>query len=665
MAIHWQIPFKSLRSGTLYTVNIYDADYTGSTPVVLKGGAQPFTTQEDDNEDLFTPVRTQTGYLRIVDDGKDAGGNAFDWKDIIPETDTSRPVTLTHTESGQTVTDWQGFMQAQDFGNVLYGNPQEREFPVQCPLSVTECTDINYQQKEIKNFAYLLQQVIGSIPEECRPSSIMIQGGTDARLFLMKMIDWQNFATEDGNGNLSARFTMFQCLEDMCRFWGWSARTSGRTLWLIRCAYALTDFLSLSLSELNSLANGTSAGSVVAAPSVKELSGDIFASTYQQEMLMRGVYKAVVTANGNTADPSLVALYPQSVIKQMKAGTDYTESWNGQDGIVIDHTVTYTGDITSFSTDILVGSASGGSFNMMTVNDGKDNAARPVVRIRENYTGSALISFQTVYEHSLCDGYLDIQGSVYKFGNRFDNSDANISAQQHLWLRVGVGKDRNHAVWATPGIGGRATWGSTVTAFQVVIGGSEDVLCRLQLPQAAYGLLFVDILGSEDFNPFPPIIWTDHTFEIADFSVSVQRSTMFLDLTTGFFGRWMERELSDSRTYEATNGNKSRDEWQTDCIFASDNDMIFGYGVLINEDGTPMKGAGTLGIITPPEEILANAVANYWTAAKTKLYMELRHDSVGDITPQDIVRVADVSGYAISIANEWRDDIIRVTTLQW
>ena len=70
MAIHWQIPFKSLRSGTLYTVNIYDADYTDSTPVVLKGGAQPFTTQEDDNDDLFTPVRTQTGYLRIVDDGK-------------------------------------------------------------------------------------------------------------------------------------------------------------------------------------------------------------------------------------------------------------------------------------------------------------------------------------------------------------------------------------------------------------------------------------------------------------------------------------------------------------------------------------------------------------------------------------------------------------------
>ena len=78
MAIHWQIPFRSLRTNTLYTVNIYDASYSGD-PVILKGGEKPFTTQEDDNEDQFAPVRTQSGYIRIVYDGKDAAGNAFNW----------------------------------------------------------------------------------------------------------------------------------------------------------------------------------------------------------------------------------------------------------------------------------------------------------------------------------------------------------------------------------------------------------------------------------------------------------------------------------------------------------------------------------------------------------------------------------------------------------
>jgi hypothetical protein len=76
MAIHWQVKFKSLRAGTDYTVNIYDAAYSGN-PIPLKGGAEPFITQEDDDEDMFLPIRTQSGYIRIVDDGKDANGNSF------------------------------------------------------------------------------------------------------------------------------------------------------------------------------------------------------------------------------------------------------------------------------------------------------------------------------------------------------------------------------------------------------------------------------------------------------------------------------------------------------------------------------------------------------------------------------------------------------------
>lgn len=653
---NYSITFKSLRAGTVYVVNIGGG--TGAA-IPLKGGAEPFVTQEDPSDDLFTPVRTQTGYLRIVDDGMDARGNAFDWHDLIPETDTSRPVTL--TAGGTTV--WRGFMQAQDFGSLIYGNPQEREFPIQCPLSVTECSDVNYEQKHIKNFAYLLQQILLSIPEGGRPTTIMAQGGAVARTFLLKQIDWQNFATEDGNGNMSARFTLYECLEDMCRFWGWTARTSGTTLWLIRGSYATQEFLSLSLAGLALLADGTSAGTIVASPATKTLSGDIFASTYQQEMVMRGIYKATVKADGNAADPSLVELYPQSVVKDMKAGTDYTESWD-----FVKETVTYTGDLTTFSTDILKGDAAGGSFNLMTVNDGKDGTAEPVVRIKQNYDGSALVSFETVYEHSLCDGFVEIRGEIYKYGGRFDNSSAKVSEQQYMWLRVGVGVDRAHAVWATPGFGGRATWSSTQTAFQVIIGNGSDLLARLQLPSAAHGLVFIDLLGSQDFNPFPtpiPIGWTDHTFEIADFSVSMQRSTMYLDLTTGFLGKWTERELSDQRTYEATNSNKNRDEWTADCIFACDNDMTFGYGVLLNEDGTPLKGVGyEISGYTTYEQMLADAVANYWRTAKRKMEMELRYEAVGNVLPQDIVQVAGVTGYAISIGHEWRDDIINVTTLE-
>ena len=122
MAIHWQIPFKSLRSGTDYVVNIYDSDYSGNA-IVLDGGAQPFVTQEDDNDDEFAPIRTQTGYIRIIDHDVAADGvTPFNWKDLVPVSATSRPVTLT---TGDTVV-WRGYMQPQTFSGTLFGNPQQR-----------------------------------------------------------------------------------------------------------------------------------------------------------------------------------------------------------------------------------------------------------------------------------------------------------------------------------------------------------------------------------------------------------------------------------------------------------------------------------------------------------------------------------------------------------
>jgi hypothetical protein len=125
MADNYSIQFKSLRAGTTYTLNIYGG--TGAA-IPLKGGAQPFVTQEDDSEDMFTPVRTQSGYLRMVDNGVGAGSHVLVdgwWKTLVPATDTSRPVTLTGVDNNGNNLGvlWQGFVQAQTFSGELYGNP--------------------------------------------------------------------------------------------------------------------------------------------------------------------------------------------------------------------------------------------------------------------------------------------------------------------------------------------------------------------------------------------------------------------------------------------------------------------------------------------------------------------------------------------------------------
>ena len=75
MAKNYTVQFMSLRTAVVYTVSVGGG--TGAA-IHLKGGAQPFTTQEANDEDMFTPIRTQSGYLRIVDDGRDANGNALE-----------------------------------------------------------------------------------------------------------------------------------------------------------------------------------------------------------------------------------------------------------------------------------------------------------------------------------------------------------------------------------------------------------------------------------------------------------------------------------------------------------------------------------------------------------------------------------------------------------
>ena len=227
MAIHWQVKFKSLRADRLYTVSIYDDAYPGSTPIQLKGAADPFYTQEDDDDNIFTPIRTQSGYIRIIDDG------GIDWRDIIPSTDTARPVTLTHVENNQTVTDWIGFIQAQNFGYTLFEIPVERELPVQCPLTVVSGIDINYTQTTIQNFASLLKTIVDSIPVTSRPTRFFFQGGADAQSWLLKRIDWRNFTSLDDDNNIEAKYSMQECLEKMCQFWGWTVRIKGNILYFV------------------------------------------------------------------------------------------------------------------------------------------------------------------------------------------------------------------------------------------------------------------------------------------------------------------------------------------------------------------------------------------------------------------------------------------------
>lgn len=683
MAIHWQIPFMSLRTSTLYTVNIYDSTYSGQ-PIVLKGGAQPFTTQESDDDDMFIPIRTQTGYMRIVDDGKDANGNTWNWKTLLPMTDTDRPVTLTSVHGGETVVHWHGFMQAQNFGGVLYGNPQEREFPVQCSLTVLEGTDINYQHTEIENFAYLLQRIVNcidvvsggteasdgtiSVDGDIHISNIYVQGSTDAQAWLMKRIDWQNFVSEDGDSALTARFNLYQCLEDMCRFWGWTARTFRNNLYLT-CADDSSEqsWLTLTRADLNTMAGGTSSGTTGGSFSTLDFDvlTDIFASVDQNDYNVRGPNKATVTANGNTGNNEIIKIYPDLFVIEMTNGGTYLASGGGFGNNI--STLRYTTDKTSFDTPLLEGSCRSGyaTFNVMSFKgENFETQSFNVVKIKKSYASGALAfaSLSTKYEHVYSGDVITLSGVVYRNGEKFEDKNSAGIGQKHMYIRIGVGKTRSSATWyVSGGIGGQV-WSGTPADIQVRVGGDSEDLFKISLPEKCSGKIFLELLGSNDISE----VSGERSFDLANLVLTVERNNKYYEVTTGNFASLKTKKLSDSRKYNSSNNNNVRQDWNADCVYASDNDMNFGFGVIANNDDSYMSGFdyGGFGLLTRPERHLASRVTAYWATSKRKLTTELRSDRYTSLSPMNKVTLDGTTLYPIAFGHEWRDDKTKTTFLE-
>ena len=107
----YRIPFQAL-DGTQYMV--YIMEQTDGTLVTLTPSDNPFTTQADISDDIFTPIRYQTGYIRVVD----TDGTLLE--QLIPNNNTEKMVVLkegTWDSSFTTFTDgsvkWQGFLCAE------------------------------------------------------------------------------------------------------------------------------------------------------------------------------------------------------------------------------------------------------------------------------------------------------------------------------------------------------------------------------------------------------------------------------------------------------------------------------------------------------------------------------------------------------------------------
>lgn len=670
MAKKYSITFKSLRAGIVYTLSIYDADYAGSV-IPLKAAGTPFVTDEDDTDDLFTPIRTQTGYLRIVDDGTDLNGNALNWKELLPQTDTSHPVKLSHMEGETEVTDWLGFMQAQNFSGQLYNARQERDLPVQCALSAMQGQYVSTEQTELKNFTYLLKAALESVPAEGRPTHIAVQGGAAAQAWLLKRLDWQNLIGEDDDGQATARYDMYTCMEDMCNYWGLTARTYRHWLILEMADDSEADtWLTMTTDELATMAGGTAAGTTDGEWEVKALSGDKFASMNNDDTRLRGYSKAIVTADTGDDGEDLVEYATDRMVEEMEKKNYGTPI---QDG---DKYVAYTEDTMSFDYAFqTIGAYEGyGSFNMtsITAPRSSDPSKMAVMRIKKSYAAAqpAAISMATAYAHCFFNGTLRITGDVYRLATKYESQDDVVKemgggvGNKTMVCALGIGNTRQTCKW----FNGQG-WQDESCTFTMSVGNTDGSFyvvrqvngvrwsSRTISPSIAgqSGRIFFDIYGSSDVEERDG----QRSFEITNFAISFGRSDWTFDSQ-----HWYTDSRKTTRTYKATNGNANDEEYDVNGVYGSDNRMSYGFGLLINTDNTYVGKLtyGTLSLY--PEQRLANRVAAYWEHSRRQLRMDLRTNAVGEITPRQHLTIDGSEMYPAAISRDWRNDVTTVVAIE-
>lgn len=133
----WYVPFES-RKGTQYYIIIFTDEFYEGNLIQLTGADVPFETNEEDDDDIFLPLRGQTGYIRVVD----STGTLLE--ELMPNTNLSRYVQVCtgSLSSGSLTMVWQGYIASDAFSQPWENGAHELEFPVISPIAALEYSSI-------------------------------------------------------------------------------------------------------------------------------------------------------------------------------------------------------------------------------------------------------------------------------------------------------------------------------------------------------------------------------------------------------------------------------------------------------------------------------------------------------------------------------------------
>lgn len=700
MAVHWTIQFRSLRADTLYTISIYDNEYNG-TAIPLVGGAVPISTKENESEDVFLPVRTQTGYIRIIDNGKDANGNAFNWRDLMPASDTSRPVTLSHMVNNTTVCDWMGFIEPQTFSGNIYDNVQEREFPVCDWLSSIKGDKVAPTNAEAVrfNFAYLIDYALGyPIPE--LEYNYHFDGGAAAYEWLRKEVSWGIFHDVDSDNHVVSKYNCQQLLEEICKFFGWTCRQHGADVFFESDANVIHSWYVIDNQGLHDIAVGETPTvySIENTTTIQGIPGS-FVDTKNKVLITRGWKKSSVTAKVDKNND--VVEYPDrdienhyrsiQILRELAGNGLYQFFRNTFDVIrtqgyetidCTDVTVTLYATSKQWHADEVVAEyghniiVSGhGQINM----DHFDNDMNPHSVTLSNdlwlYHGAdapgdgpydkPLALIKTNRQYSVTGGKIVLSAKTTK-----DQIDTTKHPEEYKTV------DSNGYIVMSVKFGDKyyngTTWTTEPSSFQVGLSSQIVTNRRWDEPYPNYDGLSLNLEGVSLGGYIEIYFWEFYDPDAYNqlqqrYDPNKAKACRVTDFKLSFIRNNSEpaqKERSENK-YILESASPFKDEKDVSLLFFTDNNNQFAENIVFNPSGSYCTELEMDGANIRPEQHLVNRMSAWGAVTHDLLSVNTdTGNAAGTITPQCVVAEGGKRYAPMSISRNWRDDAMEVKYIE-
>ena len=641
---YWYFQFKGFHSGNTYEVRI--EGLSGNTNKELIGGAQPFVIDEDDNDDVYTWVRTQTGVLTICDTGETVDGSAFDWRDLLPVQSTDRPVTI---RVGSTVL-WSGYLQSSTYSGGVGSETQIRSFAVQCILSQLGGYDFTYySSQDLNNFGGILYGIFSSSQYQNLKFYFHCVGVED---WLRKRVNYLHFTDDDGN----RKFTNLSLLEEICKFFGFTCRISGYNVYFVRPTDNVQnsyDFEILYLNDLYDISQGTSATVETAQWDDVAYSAAWYANTNNQELYYAGWRKTKIVADVNPHQV-LVEL-PMEAIENVTTGLAISETTYGTDG----HKYERTGYPTHYvvnGMDITLGDSYAHQTDYFEGNptDKHNYNWTTSIHFSSNLSRVRMVSLSSMtFDH----GVLVMNGSVY-------NDDVTGGTHQ----KVTTLSSARAEVWV-----GQYYWDGSSWVLETHHDPSVDY--SFPVPCNAQGK-FRDnrVLNS----PYPP--YTGYGMPIS--SKIEGTLEIYLWTTINLGGTEMNafdmqflrqdgynaKKDVDQNTYIKQNLSRFPGEREVSIAFGTDNNNTFGYGIILNEDGSfcydiSYRSNSTI-VDEKPEEHLCDVMSDYGSQMRCQLWLALKRPSISTWTPLTRMTKGGKYYWPQSFSIDFRDEVVVVRLVE-